>query len=161
VRRLLAAVVACSACVVGPNLVSAPMLSSVPVARARVDASAPDDAETEPEDRASPVLAGTFSGRAWQSGNRSWPLTVTFETRGATVLGHAHYPDQHCRAEWTLRSARPRQWVGEESVRVDPFNRCRNHGRVSVDWIDLTTLRWSWSGPGGTATAKLERSAQP
>jgi hypothetical protein len=157
VKRALALAVACSACAIGPHLVSAPMLSSVPVAKASVDAGA-DDAPPEEPDAPRVVLAGTWSGRAWQTGNQSYPLTVTFAPRGAEVVGLVHYPERHCRTEWRLREGRPRHWSGPEIVRIDPINQCPRQGRVSVEWIDSSTLQWNWSGPSGAASAKLERS---
>ena len=159
-KRALVLVV-CSACVVGPNLVSAPMLSSIPVSRAPTDAGADDEADA-PSDETPPArFDGAWTGRAWQTGNASFPLTVTFETHGNDVIGRVHYPDQHCRAEWRLRRGEQQQWAGEENVLVDPFNRCPRHGHVIVAPIDDGTLRWNWTAPGRAASANLERNTQP
>jgi len=148
----------CSACAIGPHLVSAPMLSSVPVPVASADAAPEEVASSDNPGEPAITLAGSWSGRAWQSGNKSWPLEVTFESHVTEVTARVHYPDQRCRAEWHLRSTRPKQWIGEETVRTDPFNRCPNHGRVTVVWTDESSIQWSWSGSGGSASARLERT---
>ncbi|HEY1959477.1 MAG TPA: hypothetical protein VGH28_27890 [Polyangiaceae bacterium] len=154
--RRAAAVVFCSACVVGPKLVSAPMLSSVPVAEVTIDASAGDDAEAPPEETPA-RLEGSWTGHAWQTGNSSFTLNVTFESRGADVVAQVHYPEQHCRAEWRLRRGEHQQWVGEENVLVDPFTRCPRRGHVIVTPAEDGTLHWNWTAPGRSATANLER----
>lgn len=149
----VALVLACSACTVGPKLVSVPMATSAPVAPLTTTAGteAPEDSDNPlPEE-----LAGTWTGRAWQQGNKSWPMTVTFEKRGAEVVAHAQYPDQRCRAEWSIKTAEPRRWSGEESVTIDPFSRCPNHARITLEVVDEDTINWRWIGPGGTATATL------
>jgi len=154
-KRVLA-VLCCSACVVGPKLVSAPMLSSVPIAHADIDAGAVDEDDAAPEE--SPVkLDGSWTGHAWQTGNSSFPLTVTFEAHGADVVARVHYPDQHCRAEWRLRRGEHQQWVGEENVLVDPFTRCPRRGHVIVTPSEDGTLHWNWTAPGRSASANLER----
>jgi hypothetical protein len=152
--KRVAIALACSACV-GPKLVSTPMATSAGVAplTATNGAEAPED--TERNNALPEELAGTWTGRAWQQGNKSWPLTVTFEKRGAEVVAHAQYPDQRCRAEWTIKTAEPRRWAGEENVTIDPFSRCPNHARVTLEVIDEDTINWRWIGPGGTATATL------
>ena len=154
-RRALLAIAACSACAIGPRIMSAPMLSSVAVC-----VTGTDDVVL-PEEMARPApLEGSYSGRAWHTGNTSWSLEVTFETRGGDVIAHAHYPDQHCRAEWRLRPSQGQQWAGEETVQVDPFNRCPRRGHIVIDRVDERSLTWHWTGPGGAATAELNR-AQP
>lgn len=155
--RAVLVVAVCSACVVGPTMVSAPMLSSIPAPHASADAAVGDASLDEQPSEPGIVLSGTWSGRAWQMGNKSWQLEVTFESHPNEVVGRAHYPDQHCRVEWHLRLTRPKQWTGEETVRVDPFNRCPNHGRVTLNWSDESSMQWSWTGAGGAASARLER----
>lgn len=157
-RRALALAAICSACTLGPRLVSAPMSTSVPVARVATDAGASDD-DAAPTEAEQPMrLEGTWTGRAWQTGNTAWPLTVTFEPNGNDVLARVHYPEQHCRAEWRLRRGSSQQWSGEETVLVDPFNRCPRRGHVLVTASEEGTLQWNWTGPGRSATATLERS---
>ncbi len=151
--RALAIVLACSACSAGPRLVSVPMATSAPVGPTTTIAGteAPEEVDTSlPEE-----LGGTWTGRAWQQGNKSWPLTVTFEKRGSEVVAHAQYQDQRCRADWTLKSTEPRRWTGEEDVKIDPFSRCPNHARITLEIVDEDTINWRWIGSGGTATATL------
>ena len=147
------ALVACSACTVGPKLVSVPMATSAPIVpQATLTSAEPDEGDgTLPDE-----LSGTWTGRAWQQpGNKSWPLTVTFEKHGADVIGRAQYQDQRCRVEWTLRTGEPRHWSGDEDVKIDPFSRCPNHARISLEILDEDTINWRWIGSGGTATATL------
>jgi hypothetical protein len=104
-------------------------------------------------------LSGTWSGHAWQAGNKSWQLSVVFEkVHGSSLVAHAQYADQHCSADWVLRSGEARHWQGDETVRTDPFHRCADHGHVTIEVVDEDTLSWRWVGPGGSASATLERS---
>ncbi len=155
--KLAALLLACSACTMGPKLVSVPMATSATIAPLTTlpGLESPDDVEgATPEE-----LTGTWTGRAYQTGNKSWPVTVTFEKRGSDVVGHAQYQDQRCRADWTLRSAEPHRWSGEEDVKIDPFSRCPNHARITLE-IEEDEMTWRWIGSGGTAQATLTR-AQP
>jgi hypothetical protein len=153
--KRLAVVVAVAACSVGPKLVTVPMLESAPATeRVATDTDAPT---TGDEDTTN--FAGTWDGRAWQVGNKSWPLSVTFERpHGPEVVAHVYYADQRCRGDWKLRSGEPRHWQGDESITTDPFRRCPDHGRVSVEIIDEETLNWRWTRGSDTATATLERT---
>jgi hypothetical protein len=134
------------------------MLESAPYVPPSPDldtAQAPDEPET------SANIVGAWRGRAWQAGNKSWDLTVTFERPvGASVAAHVQYPDQRCSADWKLRSTESRHWEGEETVRTNPFGRCVDHGRVTLQLIDDDTLNWRWTGAGDSASATLERKTQ-
>ena len=55
----------------------------------------------------------------------------------------------------TMKSTEPRRWTGEEDVKIDPFSRCPNHARVTIEVVDEDTINWRWIGSGGTATATL------
>jgi len=105
------------------------------------------------------AITGTWSGRAWQQGNKSWPLTVTFEPmRGPMLVAHAQYPDQRCSGDWALRVDASGEWQGDETIRQDPLHRCVDHGHVALEVADEDTLRWRWSGAGTAASATLERA---
>jgi hypothetical protein len=135
------------------KLVSVPMLESAPVAP--VSTVPDDETVAQPEDQTN--LAGTWEGRAYQRGN-TYPVSVTFERqRGTDVAAHVYYSDQRCRADWKLHSSEPRHWQGEESVTTDPFRRCPDHGRVTVEVIDEETMNWQWTRGSDTVRATLER----
>jgi len=154
--KSLAFVLVCSACTIGPKLVSAPMATSAPVAPLMTM-----EGDGQPDDPDNPTsnddLTGEWRGRAWQSG-KSWLMTLTFEKRGRDMVARSYYPDQRCRAETVLRSTDTRHWVGDESVTVDPLNRCPNHGRVTIEVLDEDTISWRWSGSGGAASSSLTRT---
>jgi hypothetical protein len=148
------ALVLCSACTFGPRLVTVPMAASATSAPiVTPDDQTPDD----PENPTREELAGTWNGRVWQSG-KSWLLAVTFEKHGGAVIAQVSYPDQRCKSEWALRASEPRHWVGEENVKIDPFNRCPNHGHVTLELLDEETMMYRWTGPGGMASSSLTRS---
>jgi hypothetical protein len=153
--RLSVLAVSLCACTVGPKLVSVPMLEYAPYTPSPIDTEALGPDTEQP----TMGLSGTWKGRAWQVGNKSWDLTVTFDKPdGSSLVAHAQYPDQRCSADWKLRSDEARHWQGEESVRTDPFHRCADHGQVTLQLIDEDTLNWRWNGAGGTASATLERN---
>lgn len=137
------------------------MLESAPISPLSVDGDSQhpeDEPSGEPGD-----FSGTWTGRALQSG-KSWPMSVTFEkARGASMVAHVSYTDRRCRADWALHGTDARHWQGDENVHTDPFSRCPNHGKVTIDLIDDDTISWRWNGSGGSASATLERSetAQP
>ena len=116
---------------------------------------APDDSDdtTQSDD-----FTGTWSGTAWRTGNKTWPMNVTFEKHGRDLLGHVFYSDRRCRADWALHQTTPKHWEGQESVKIDPFNGCPNGAQIIVDVIDEESLRWRWSGAGGGASATLQRA---
>jgi len=144
------------ACTIGPKLVTTPMLEAAPWTPPSLD---PETQTTEDFATGGGELSGTWQGRAWQVGNKSWPLTVTFEKpQGDSVVAHAQYPDQRCSADWKLRSSEARHWQGEELVQTDPFRRCADHGRVTLELIDEETINWRRTGSGITASATLERN---
>lgn len=148
---------AACACVVGPSLVRAPMLASVPAVKAPDDAGDEGAAPDDSADQASAAMAGTWTAHG-PSGGKFDGVEVTLEARGDNVVGRARYPGRHCSVEWTLHRTRSRRWDGAEVVRVNPFNLCPSHGRVSLEWLDSGSLRWSWRGPGDDTTAVLDRS---
>jgi hypothetical protein len=146
------------ACTVGPKLVSVPMLDFAPHVAPAIDL---DNPASDDQQQPTVGLAGTWHGKAWQVGNKQWDLSVTFDKpEGALLVAHVQYPDQRCSAEWRLHTDEPRHWLGDESVRTDPFHRCADHGQVTLQLIDDDTLNWRWSGAGGTASATLERNAR-
>ena len=152
-RPLVIAV--CAACTVGPKLVTVPMLAATPTTTLAVeaDSQSPDEPDTSAD------FTGTWSGRAWQVGNKSYPVTATFEhVHGKELVAHVQYPDQHCSADWKLTATDARHWQGDEAIRTDPFRRCADHGRVTLESIDEDTMNWRWNGVGGQATATLERT---
>jgi hypothetical protein len=142
------------ACTIGPKYVSVPMATSAPVAPLY---AMPGDEQPDDPDGNSTELSGTWNGRAWQSG-KSWQMTLTFERRGNDLLARSYYPDQRCRAETLLRSTEQRHWAGDETVTVDPLNRCPNHGRVMIELLDEDTMSWRWTGSGGAASSSLTRT---
>jgi hypothetical protein len=153
--KRLALAFLCS-CTIGPKLVTTPMATSAPIAPLMAmpgDDGSPDDPESSRNDE----LSGAWNGRAWQSG-KSWLMTLTFEKRGSDVLVRSYYPDQRCRAETVLHPSEPRHWAGEETVTVDPLNRCPNHGHVLIELLDEDTMSWRWTGSGGAASSSLTRT---
>lgn len=152
--KRLALVFMCS-CTIGPKLVGVPMATSAPLTPMMTPEGdgTPDDPDTASNDD----LTGQWNGRAWQSG-KSWLMTLAFERRGKDMLARSYYPDQRCRAETLLRATDARHWVGDESVMVDPFNRCPNHGHVAIEVLDEDTISWRWTGAGGAASSSLTRT---
>ena len=153
--KLASLVATLTACTIGPKLVSVPMLETAPVVARPVESASAEPAEEVAS------ISGTWSGTALQRpGNKSWPVSVTFETvHGASLVAHVYYADQRCRADWKLRATTGRRWQGEEVVTRDPFRRCADHGQVTLDVVDEDTLSWRWERQSDVATATLERAA--
>jgi hypothetical protein len=138
----------------GAKLVTVPMQETAPP----LPRLAQDDDATPHEDEA--AFTGTWEGRALKSGD-TYPLTVTFEhPHGTEVTAHVYYADQRCRGDWKLHASERGHWQGEEAVTVDPFRRCPDHARVTLEVLDEDTINWRWARGSDKATATLERSQQ-
>lgn len=156
--KRFAIVLLCSACTIAPKLVTVPMGEASPVTPITVDPSSetPDDVE---DPSTADDFSGSWGGTAWHVGNKTWPMTVTFEKHGAhQMIGHVYYSDRRCRADWTLHTGSSKHWEGSESVKIDPFNGCPNNAQIFIDVIEEDTVRWRWVGAGGSASATLQRT---
>jgi hypothetical protein len=156
----IAALVLFSACTIAPKLVSVPMSDTAEPTHAETAPSSDPSDTVEDDDSTSDDFKGEWTGNAWGAGNKTSPMTVTFEKRGRELVGRVYYTDRHCRAEWTMRRVQQSHWEGAENVSVDPFNRCPNNARVFLDVIDEDTIRWRSTGSGGATNATLQRTQQ-
>jgi hypothetical protein len=149
-----------SACTIAPKLVAVPMSDTVATTSITTDPGASENHDDDAAPDSTEDFSGSWAGTAWGVGNKTWPMIVTFEKRGARELvAHVSYPDRRCRADWSLHhapSAPTSHWEGSESVKIDPIGLCVTNARILVDVVDEDTVRTRWV-LNGTASATLQR----